>query len=148
MKKYLFPLVMLSALLPCTAQDTVRWDDPWYLFNQKPLHSSMQYPALSCDGAFYLVDSNGAAYGARQFTTQKYFIEKNRPVYGIAITACFVNNDYPVIAYVYQQDDTGAMQLIDSVFQAPINKKDCFFAYEYYYSRHGLFHDFSDPFPS
>ncbi|MBR0170952.1 MAG: hypothetical protein IJQ14_09035 [Bacteroidales bacterium] len=39
MKKYLFPLVMLSALLPCTAQDTVMWDDPWYLFNQKPLHS-------------------------------------------------------------------------------------------------------------
>ena len=30
MKKYLFPLVMLSALLPCTAQDTVKWDDPWY----------------------------------------------------------------------------------------------------------------------
>ena len=132
MKKYLFPLVMLSALLPCTAQDTVRWDDPWYLFNQKPVHTVSTYCHFNCDQTIDINDSSDSWSGRNSFYEQKYYLSKGRPVYGLAVTACF-SASYPPTVYLHQQDSNGAIFLVDSIVQAQNNVKYCNFDYEYYY---------------
>ena len=149
MKKYLFPLVMLSAMLPCTAQDTVRWDDPWYLFNQKPVYSCMPSMAYFDDCSYVTVDDTFyyrySMIGADFLFKQKYFIDKSRPIYGIAVTGCF-SDAYPPIEYLYQQDSNGARYLVDSVTGALNYSKYCFFVQEYFYPHEDWWQNYSHPF--
>ena len=128
-KYYLFFVAMFFSVFPCMAQDTVMWDDPWYLFNQKPLHSRAMGRAYSICGN---LDSSYSLPAFGYKFEQKYYLAKDKPVYGVAITAC-LNDIHPPIAYLFQQDTSGVKHLIDSVVRAPNNKKDCSFGYEHYY---------------
>ena len=144
MKKYLFPLVMLSALLPCTAQDTVKWDDPWYLFNPKPIHTQKMAYHITCDETSVFSDTSDSWIGKGKLVEQKYYFNKERPVYGIAVTACF-SDIYQPIVYLYQQDSNSVRCLVDSLTQGSNIKKDCNFGYEYFYPRMDLLTGFSNP---
>ena len=136
MKKYLFPLVMLSALLPCTAQDTVKWDDPWYLFNPKPQHTfTLSVRDVLCDIG-RSPDSTSSVPIIGWIFEQKYYSTKNKPVYGVAVTSCH-NDTYPPIVYLYQQDSSGVKHLVDSAVGALNNIKDCSFGYEFFYYENG-----------
>ena len=145
MKKYLFPLVMLSALLPCMAQDTVKWDDPWYLFNQKPIHA-WDNPWYSNFCGVNYGDSVAYDAGLKFIFSQEYAVTKASHVYGVAATACY-GNGKPPIAYLYEKDENGVKTLIDSVVYSVNNTKDCFFLYEQYCHNldYNYEHSFSKP---
>ena len=147
MKKYLFPLVMLSALLPCMAQDTVKWDDPWYLFNQKPLHTLVYSPTfLSCGYTSY-VDSLNFDSNMKYVMSQEYVISKGLPVYGVAATACYGMGQPPTV-YLYEKDENGVKTLVDSMVYSITNAKDCFFLYENYYPGTAEYNNYENPFSS
>ena len=132
MKKYLFPLVMLSALLPCTAQDTVKWDDPWYLFNPKPLNSF-----AGVLGDYFCVnnyeDSCFFDGSWKYLLSQEYVLAKGNTVYGVASTSCY-GMGQPPIGYLYEKDENGGKHLIDSVVYTINTAKECNFLYECYFS--------------
>ena len=144
MNKYYLLVVVFFVVLPCTAQDTVKWNDPWYLFNQKPVHTEKVGPHVTCGGIDDYSDTSYSIPGKQRLFEQKYFFNKSRPVYGIAITACFGDN-YPPIVYLYQQDSNGVRSLVDSIVQASNNIKDCHFIYEYFYSHNAHFFNYSNP---
>ncbi|MBR0169640.1 MAG: T9SS type A sorting domain-containing protein [Bacteroidales bacterium] len=145
MKKYLFPLVMLSALLPCTAQDTVKWDDPWYLFNQKPIHAWEPILSGFIDCSSEYSDSSQLDSGVKFIFSQEYAIAKSFSVYGVAATACY-GMGQPPIAYLYEKDENGVKTLIDSVVYSVISAKDCNFLYESYY--HFFDNNYEHPLPT
>ena len=133
-------------MLPLWAQDTVMWDDPWYVFAQKPMHTEKRNYHYTCDGAIFS-DTSDSWLGKGHLFEQKYFFNKEKPVYGIAITACF-SDIYQPIVYLYQQDSNGVRYLVDSLIQTSNIKKDCNFGYEYFYPMWDQLTGYSNPLPS
>ena len=78
---------------------------------------------------------------------QKYFVDKSRPIYGIAVTGCF-SEACPPVVYLYQQDSVGAKYLVDTIIEASNNTKKCYFGQEYYYPFHTQADNYSNPYSS
>ena len=127
MKKY-FPFILfLLFLLPSMAQDTVKWDDPWYLFNPRSERSNFLNTyynpcTLSITDTGFIEQVGGLR------VIQKYSNSKSEKVYGIAVTACFEEDDF--VYNLYNQDYTGGKVKVDSVEPNNHNSKNCFFEYQ------------------